>query len=178
LPPQSLSQNQTKNLPSDGVLAYFLTFRCYGTWFHGETKGSMDRRYRNEWREQTIEPSENLERREYRQMKGVPILLHKSARKVVSETIHEVCQFKKWNLIAINVLREHVHLVVSSDEEPDRILNILKSWCTRRLRENDLMPKGKKVWSRHGSTVWLWTEDDVSKACNYLELGQAWPPGT
>ena len=25
-------------------LAYLITFRCYGTWFHGENRGSVDRK--------------------------------------------------------------------------------------------------------------------------------------
>ena len=25
------------------ALAYFITFRCYGTWLHGDERGSVDR---------------------------------------------------------------------------------------------------------------------------------------
>jgi hypothetical protein len=26
-------------------LAYLITFRCYGTWVHGDDRGSMDRKH-------------------------------------------------------------------------------------------------------------------------------------
>ncbi|MGH2633676.1 MAG: hypothetical protein ACRDG3_09730 [Tepidiformaceae bacterium] len=34
------------------------------------------------------------------------------------------------------------------------------------------MDSDAKVWSRHGSTVYLWTEPDVESAYNYVVFGQ------
>ena len=33
---------------TDGILAYFSTFRTYGTWLHGDDRGSTDRSH-SDW---------------------------------------------------------------------------------------------------------------------------------
>ena len=42
-----------------------------------------------------------------------------------------------------------------------------KAWATRRLREAGLVPDDGKVWSRHGSTRYLWYPSDLEDACTY-----------
>ena len=43
---------------------YLITFRCYGTWLHGEERGSVDRRYYNRVGTAKIAPDpEKVERK-------------------------------------------------------------------------------------------------------------------
>jgi hypothetical protein len=51
-------------------------------------------------------------------------------------------------------------------------MNDLKSWCTRRLVEAGLVPRGDRVWVRHGSTRYLWDAESVASACAYVRGGQ------
>mgnify|MGYP003694610209 CR=1 FL=1 len=43
-----------------------------------------------------------------------------------------------------------------------------KAYATRRLRENGLVGPTQKVWARHGSARYLWTEEHVSMAVDYV----------
>jgi hypothetical protein len=47
-------------------------------------------------------------------------------------------------------------------------MTTLKAWSTRRLREARLVEVGARVWSRHGSTRYLWTTESVETACRYV----------
>jgi hypothetical protein len=51
-------------------------------------------------------------------------------------------------------------------------MNQLKSWATRRLREEGLAESDERIWTRHGSTRYLWTEQDVLAAGAYVLEGQ------
>ena len=41
---------------TDIALAYLITFRCYGTWLHGDKRGSIDR-FHNAYKSPYIEPN-------------------------------------------------------------------------------------------------------------------------
>ena len=75
-------------------------------------------------------------------------------------------------LHAVNVRTNHVHGVVCAECPPERVLTAWKSWSTRRLREAAVMFKKQRVWSRHGSTRYLWTERSLEQACLYVETAQ------
>ena len=72
----------------------------------------------------------------------------------------------------MNVRTNHVHAVLSGDEAPESMLTALKAWATRRLAEAALIERGTKVWTRGGSTPYLWTPDDVAAAAWYVSEGQ------
>ncbi|MBI2767326.1 MAG: transposase [Chloroflexi bacterium] len=86
----------------------------------------------------------------------------------MKRTILEVCETRGWNLFAINVRTNHVHVVVTATAPPERVLNDFKAWCTRRLRECGLASPGVHIWSRHGSTRHLWTDEHVAVAKHYV----------
>lgn len=69
----------------------------------------------------------------------------------------------------MSVRTNHVHCVVVGIASPERILNDLKAWATRALREAELVPPDVSPWSRHGSTRYLWTEASVDTAIRYVE---------
>jgi hypothetical protein len=51
-------------------------------------------------------------------------------------------------------------------------LNELKARATRSCREAGLIGQDQPMWTRHGSTRYLWTEDDVDRASAYVAEGQ------
>ena len=162
----------------DGVQAHLLSFRCYGTWLHGDTRGSVDRNGHNRWCTPNLPPDPRREQRERQSLTSPPITLSSAARHIVDVAVRRVCRHRGWILHALNVQHDHVHLVVTAHgKTPEEVMNSLKSWATRKLRERKLMPVRGKVWSRHGSTKWLWTEDQVRRACAYVIDGQPLPPG-
>jgi REP element-mobilizing transposase RayT len=157
---------------NDFPLAYLITFRCYGTWLHGDERGAYRRTHGIVSGVSWIEPRPRLERAEARQLKHEPVTLDASQRAVVDKAVREVCVRRKYSLCAINVRTNHVHTVVSAQSAPEPVLNAFKSYATRALRLSKSFPANIMPWARHGSTIYLWKERDVSRAVEYVVVGQ------
>jgi len=151
-----------------GPAGYLLTFRTYGTWLHGDERGSTDRKGHNIPGTPVISPDQALVEMEKRKLKQPPVTFTISQRKSVDQTIHEVCAHNKWILHAVNPRTQHVHAVITALKSPESVMNSLKSWCTRKMRENRLWNNEHSPWSRHGSTRYLWNEKDIHDAGVYV----------
>ncbi|MEX0784141.1 MAG: transposase [Dehalococcoidia bacterium] len=151
---------------NEDALAYFLTFTCHGTWLHGDERGSVQRL----GPENVLELDANRARHESarRRMTGDPVTLDLEQRRVVDSAIRETCKFHGWEVKALNVRTNHVHLVVASDVVPERVMNTVKVWATTMLKRGGLLPPGGDVWTRRGSKRYLWREDHVSEVCWYV----------
>ncbi len=116
---------------TDIPLAYLIAFRCYGTWLHGDERGSIDR-FHNQYKSTYIEPDQKWKKHNEKQLKGEAVTLHSKQRKAVEDSIREVCAFRNWLLRAINVRTNHVHIVVTiGTAKPERALNDFKSYATK-----------------------------------------------
>ena len=155
--------------------AYLITFRCYGTWLHGDERGSYRRSSKAIGGVVHIPPRPRLKIAELDHLRHRPARLTKSQRWVVEEAIRDVCEHRTYLLRAINVRTNHVHTVVSALKAPEPILEAFKSYSTRALRKNGLVGKNVTPWARHGSTIYLWKEEDVAKAVEYVVFGQDHP---
>jgi REP element-mobilizing transposase RayT len=115
-----------------------------------------------------------LEMRERSQLQHPLIALGADRRGIVSETIHEVCGHRGWELHALAVRTEHVHVVIGApaDTAPEAMMVTLKAWATRRMVERRALAPRVRAWSRHGSTRYLWTPEGVASACRYVIDGQ------
>lgn len=152
--------------------AFLITFRCYGTWLHGDERGSVDRRYYNRFGTPKIAPDPIQTLRKSRQMKSEAFLLGMREREIVDEAIREVCTVRGYALPALNVRTNHVHLVTSNSGKPERMMDSFKAYATKALRANGLLGEDQKAWSRHGSTRYLWTDEHVEMAIDYVINGQ------
>jgi hypothetical protein len=90
--------------------AYFITFRTYGTWLHGDVRGSVDRT-RNIPRTPFIEPKVHFEQLRRQSLGGEPFVLDDRQRQECETAIHVLAQRKEWTLLAANVRTNHVHVV-------------------------------------------------------------------
>ena len=52
------------------------------------------------------------------------------------------------------------------------MMHSFKAYATRKLRGDGLVNAGDKVWARHGSTKYLWTDEHIEKAVEYVLYGQ------
>lgn len=87
---------------------------------------------------------------------------------MVHAAIVNVCGHNQWTLHALNVRTNHVHVVVSTDAPPERAMNAFKSWSTRRIRESLESRRESRLWTRHGSTRWLWDRNALDGAVVYV----------
>lgn len=152
--------------------AYLITFRTYGTWFHGDDRGSVDRRFYNLVGTPGIKPDPETVEKKVRLMKGGAVIFGTGERAIVETAIREVCAFRRYALYAINIRTNHVHVVVSNSATPERMMDAFKGYATRSLRSAGLFDSKDKVWSRHGSTRYLWTDEHIAAANDYVANGQ------
>jgi len=156
---------------TDTPLAYLISFRSYGTWLHGDNRGSIDR-FHNRYGDPYLPQSEMWERHNRKQRKRAPFILGARERQSVKKAIHETCTIRKWDLQALNVRTNHIHTVVTANCDPERVLNAFKANATRQLREDRLWSHPFSAWADKGSKVWLWNERSVANAINYVLYGQ------
>jgi REP element-mobilizing transposase RayT len=151
----------------DEPVAYFITFSTYGTRLHGDSRGSV---FENKGVKKIIGQDQQLHNYKSSIMKYPQVNFEKPQRKIVLETISKHCQIKNWHLFAVHIRRDHVHVLLKSDLQPEKVLNEIKAWSTRKLREagSDL----EKVWTRHGSTQYIFTFEKLKEKVKYIILEQ------
>jgi len=83
-------------------------------------------------------------------------------------------------LHAVNCRTNHVHVVVTA---PDRAIEIpreqFKAWCTRKLKERELLRRGdpraalrEKWWTERGWDEYIDDEDSLAEVMAYVLEGQ------
>jgi REP element-mobilizing transposase RayT len=152
-------------------LAYFISFRTYGTWLHGDKRGSIDR-FHNRYGSPYMPPNDKWRTYNEQQLKTRPLILVASQRKAVAAAIRETCEIRNWCLQATNVRTNHVHTVVSADRKASLVLNAFKANATRQLRQDGLWNKDFSPWADKGSKRKLWNEQSVASAIDYVLNGQ------
>ncbi|MDM7924369.1 MAG: hypothetical protein QUS14_18950 [Pyrinomonadaceae bacterium] len=157
---------------NDRPLAFFITFRTYGTWLHGDERGSVERHGRNVYGTDRIGLDPVFSVSMDRNMLAEPFLLDVPRRVCVEEAIRSVCSVRNYGLSALNVRTNHAHLVVSASADPKFMMNAFKANATRELRERGLARSDQKVWCRGGSTRYLWKPVQVERAIDYTVNGQ------
>lgn len=159
---------------TDEPLAYLITFRTYGTWLAGDARGSIDK-YHNAYGGMKAVPSDTRKEIQAGRLKSQPFLLNAAARKHVEDAIREVCKYRGWTLIAIHVRTNHIHVVVLASAASTKMLNDIKAYSTRRLRESGEWKHSHSPWVDKGSRRFLWTEEHVAQASDYVVNGQGGP---
>ncbi|HQU82638.1 MAG TPA: transposase [Pyrinomonadaceae bacterium] len=157
-------------------LAYLITIRTYGTWLHGDERGSVDIHGKNVYGLPKVAPNEKLTKRMGENMKDEVFLLDEKQREAVEESIKETYKIRAYNLLAVNVRTNHLHAVVTANVKPEIIINGFKAHATRKLKEKYLIIKDTKVWSRGGSNRYLWKKHHVDGAIDYVLYGQGLLP--
>lgn len=104
-----------------------------------------------------------------------PRPLGRARRQMVLNTIKEVYQYRDWILVATHVRTNHVHLIVHAMLSPENIMNTIKAYASRRLNEAKLDGQRINRWTRHGSTRYLWREEEVEATIQYIVCEQGSP---
>jgi REP element-mobilizing transposase RayT len=155
-------------------LAYLITFRTYGTWLHGDERGSVDR-FHNRYGTPRIPYNRSWKKHNRNELRHAPFWLKSRHRKIVKEAIKETCKIRGWGFWTTNVRTNHIHTVVSAASKPEPVLAAFKANATRKLRKAGLWRSPHSPWIEKGSKKYLWTEADVINAITYVEYDQG-PP--
>lgn len=160
---------------TDEPIAYFITFRTYGTWLHGDERGSTDR-FNNVYGEPFIATNERWREYNARSLRAKPFELNSQGRRIVSDAIREVCDHYQWNLPAVNVRTNHAHAVTMCPIHSSRFaLRQFKAFSTRRLKEAGLWPYDNSPWADKGSRRMIWNEEGLAAAVDYVKNRQGGP---
>jgi REP element-mobilizing transposase RayT len=155
--------------------AYFITFTCYGTHLHGDEPYSVDRRHRG-YGQPAIAPNSRWVQHESTIMRHQHFHLNEQRRRIVLDSMVDLCKRRKWRLYAAHIRQEHVHMIVQASGKPENVMNALKAFATRRLNQFESNEKkNRKRWSRHGSTRYIWDDEGLASAVDYVIRGQGEP---
>lgn len=153
-------------------LALLITFRCKGTWLHGDERGSVDLHH-NVYGSPRIPPIKAWHKLNSELLSIEPVRLNARRRAAVYKAITETCEIRGWGLLATGARTNHVHSVVSAGgEEPGEVLHALKANATRELRSAGLWLEDCSPWADRGSKRRLWNERSVAAAIDYVLNGQ------
>jgi REP element-mobilizing transposase RayT len=157
---------------TDNPLAFLITFRSYGTWLHGDERGSVNR-FRNQYKSLRLPPEKKWLETNTRRLKHEIVILDTAQRRCVEAAVRETCEIRNWHLHALNVRTNHVHLVVATgDKKPDVVLNAFKANATRKMRESGCWKSATSPWADKGSKRYLWNEQSIARANDYVINGQ------
>lgn len=153
---------------------YLITFACYGWHLHGQEEGSVDRCH-NLHGSRLVRTDPSRVESERGRMNQPPYQLDQGNRNIVLQAIKDVCTYSNWILLAAHARTNHVHAVVEAGAAPERVMNAFKSYASRSLNRAGSGNLDQKRWARHGSTRWLWKEQEVTDAIRYVVERQGEP---
>ena len=127
------------------MTAWFLTSTFYGQWLPGDPRGSvtnvLDRRPGDSATPVRIEHAgvgeeyENaipgLQRAALEQLKGPPVTVDLPQAEQLLDQFQETAAYRAWNLHAVSVMVNHIHLVVEAPPEVGKseLLRNFKSYA-------------------------------------------------
>jgi REP element-mobilizing transposase RayT len=155
-------------------VGYLITFRSYGTWLHGDQRGSVDRHHRT-YGTPGLQPSALRRRHDRDLLKQPQVKLNSPQRSVIESAICETCTIRGWELFVVNVRTNHVHAVICANKKPEAVLSALKANSTRAMREVGVWTSDLSPWEFRGSKKYLWSEKQLADAIAYVEDRQGEP---
>ncbi len=157
---------------TDQPLALLITFRCRGTWLHGDERGSIDR-FHNVHGSPRIKANSDWKNYNTTLLKGEPAYLSMTRRSAVEKAIKETCKIRNWLMYALNIRTNHGHCVIApGGHKPSLVLHALKANATRQMREDKCWEFPYSPWVDKGSVRRLWNERHIEAAVNYVLYGQ------
>ena len=155
--------------------AYFITLRTYGSWIHGNPKGSVTRQnnifntprfsYCKKWQD-TMQNA----------MQETRLALNKNQRETLLQSMVNTCHYNHWRLLAAHVRVDHAHLVLQSAFSKEETMGKIKCYATKELKKNyPVLRDRTHFWSRHGSTKNIWIPEEIFYFLYYVVRDQGKP---
>jgi len=156
---------------------WFLTWTTYGTWLPGDARGFVgpvrvadrQREQANLKQEPPHAPNPALRRHSQRLLKHDPVWLTAVDADILLTQLQETSQYRGWELLAVAIMSNHIHLVVgvADDPEPTTLLRDFKAYGSRALNLRSSQ-KLMRWWTEHGSVRKLHSEDAIAQVVQYV----------
>lgn len=163
---------------------WLLTSTTYGTWLPGDQRGSVtsvrdarpgeakasSRREHDRFGEACEPAMPGIRSSAAGLLKGPVVWLTVDQAHTVISQLKETAEYRGWRLLVAAVMRNHFHVVIGSreDVDPRKVLNDLRAYSSRRLSRDFGRPASGKWWTRNGSRRWLFDEEAIYAAINYV----------
>ena len=158
-------------------ITLFITWTAYGSWLPGDARGWK------KWKCGEQQPQPVLEDWCRGRMNEKAVLLGERHRKTVEDVIREHSQIRSWELHAVSVRSNHVHVVVTvapktgnndyrAADGIKRVRDELKANATRVLRRCENPIQNEKVWTKGGDIEFIDTDDDLEQVVIYISEAQ------
>jgi len=161
------------------LLGFHITFGTYGTRVHGDPRNTVDREH-NQYGEPVIGYDEHRWEKEKGLLKYRPVEFNAPQMILVESLLPEICERGGWIYQMGAAGPDHVHVVLSSREDPKPIRKILKRWLTQALAAHFLgepgCPQPGEPWfAECGSIRWIFEEDGeyFENAVDYVRRQRA-----
>lgn len=79
-----------------------MTFSTYGSWLHGDERGSVDKKH-NEYRSPLVADNAALRGKERSALRNAPLILDRGDQHIVLQAILRVCETRGWFAHAVHV---------------------------------------------------------------------------
>lgn len=126
----------------------------------------MDREH-NQYGAPFVKPDPQRERWARVAMTQPAFVMSPPEREIVCQAFVELAKERGWQLWAAHVRSNHVHVVLSGEGNPDRIMSDLKGRASKNLNNAGFDSAERKRWTRHGSTRLLFSEEKVEERIRY-----------
>ncbi len=163
---------------------WLLTSNTYGTWLPGDRKGFVgfvrDANDRQVIRNSPGTPVESanppLQRYARRLLKSPPVRFTLDQAELLLKQFQETAQFRKWQLLSVAIMANHVHWVIGvpGDPDPESLLRDFKAYGSRKLNRVSKLAQPADWWAESGSKKKLPTLESVLAAVNYV-IQQEYP---
>jgi Transposase IS200 like len=156
-------------------IAYFISFACYGARLHGDGRGSVDLNH-NVFGTPVLPPDSDREAALRAAMKHAPYILNGPRPTIVLDGVLAVAGKRGWHVWAAHVRTEHAHIVLTaSGADINRVMNDLKSAASFRLNRALPLDRARPYWARHGSTRYVWDDEQLGTVIDYVLNRQGEP---
>ena len=157
---------------------WFLTWTTYGTWLPGDHRGFVGQALDesgafvnyNQIGMLPAPPDPQWNRTAEQNLQSPAVVLNHEQAEAVFDQRQETASIRSWLLIAVGIMRTHLHLVVGvpSDPDPEKLLGDFKAYGTRRLNRERGQPLGNSWWTKGGSKRKLLGEQALTNAVEYV----------
>jgi len=148
------------------AIKLFITWTTYGTWLPGDNRGWR------KWKAGQQQPQPLLEEWCRDQMKEQPLILNQCQREAVEDVIGEHAEIRGWDLAAVSVRSNHIHVAVVAAAPPKQVRDQFKANATRILRNMVSPVTHEKMWTKGGDIQFIDTDEDWEQVILYIVVAQ------
>ena len=159
------------------TLAFHITWGTYGTRLRYGPRPSVSRD-QNERGSPVLRYDEHLWERELSNLKYPPVLFDREQMLFVEATIPTLCERGHWKYRTCAAGPDHVHNVLTSENNPETIRRLLKRWLGQALADRYPMlslAADFGWWADCGSIKWINDVPYLNNAVRYVHGQRATP---